>query len=237
MSTGWCRRVLLLSLPLALLVAATAQDTQRVEVFGGYSLLHDSLLVPDAANFSGWDASTTVFLNRWFGATADFSGHYGSSTQIVPAPLLPGATGGKVKYSASPYTFMFGPHFTYRRSRYAPFAQALFGATHTVNTQTVLVQVTCPPASGSSGPIETCSPLQGGQSTSTDFSMALGGGLDIDLGHGISLRPVEADYILQRVGVTLPDNGTFLSHTFYNNHFRYAAGVVFHFGPHLGSSK
>jgi hypothetical protein len=233
MSTGWCKRVLLLSLPLALLISAAAQDTQRVEVFGGYSLLHDSLLVPDASNFSGWDASTTVFLNRWLGATADFSGHYGSSTLIVPPPPLPGAIGGKIGYSASPYTFLFGPHFTYRRSRYAPFAQALFGVTNTVNNQTVLVQVTCPPPSGS-GPIPTCSGLQGRQSTSTDFSMALGGGLDIALGHGISLRPVQADYILQPVSVTLPDNGAFFSHTFYNNHFRYATGIVFSFGPHLG---
>ncbi len=236
MNASWFRRMLLLSLPLALLVSAAAQDTQRVEAFGGYSLLHDSLLVPDAANFSGWDASTTIFLNRWFGATADFSGHYGSSTLIVPAPPLPGATEGKIGYSASPYTFLFGPHFTYRRSRYAPFAQALFGVTHTATTQTVLVQVTCPP-SGSSGPIQTCSGLQGGHSTNTDFSMALGGGLDIGIGHGISLRPVEADYILQRVSTTLPDNGAFYSHTFYNNHFRYSAGVVFRFGHTLAAKE
>jgi hypothetical protein len=53
MNTGWCRWALLLSLPLALLVSAAAQDTQRVEVFGGYSLLHDNELLPEAAIFSG----------------------------------------------------------------------------------------------------------------------------------------------------------------------------------------
>jgi hypothetical protein len=63
--------------------------------------------------------------------------------------------------------------------------------------------------------------------------MALGGGLDIDVGHGISVRPVQADYILQRFVATLPDNGNLVSHTFYFNHFRYSAGVVFRFGPHL----
>jgi hypothetical protein len=67
--------------------------------------------------------------------------------------------------------------------------------------------------------------------------MALGGGLDVNLGHGISLRPVQADYLLQRVSATLPDNGAFYSHTFYFNHFRYSAGVVFRFGPHLGADK
>ena len=53
MTTGWCRRVVLLSVPFVLLVSATAQDTQRVEVFGGYSLLHDNELLPEAAIFSG----------------------------------------------------------------------------------------------------------------------------------------------------------------------------------------
>jgi hypothetical protein len=235
MTTDRFIRVFLLFVSFTVVISAAAQDTQRVEVFGGYSLLHDNQLVPDAANFSGWDAATTIFLNRWFGVTSDFSGHYGSETLIVPPPPVPGATGGKIRYSASPYSFLFGPHFTYHRSRYAPFAQALFGPTHTVSTQTVLVQVTCPP-SGSSGPIPTCSGLQGGSSTSTDFSMALGGGLDIAIGHGISLRPIQADYVLQRVSATLPENGTIVSRTFYFNHFRYSTGITFRFGRHLGKT-
>jgi hypothetical protein len=87
MNTLSCKGLFLSLVPFILLGAAAAQDTQRVEVFGGYSLLHDSILVPGAANFSGWDTSATIFLNRWLGVTADFSGHYGSSTMIVPPPL------------------------------------------------------------------------------------------------------------------------------------------------------
>jgi len=53
MTTGWCRRVVLLSVPFVLLVSATAQDRQRVEVFGGYSLLHDDQFRPNAATSAG----------------------------------------------------------------------------------------------------------------------------------------------------------------------------------------
>jgi hypothetical protein len=231
MNTGWCGRVLLLSVPFLLLALATAQDTQRVEVFGGYSLLHDHSLVPYAANFSGWDTSTTIFLNRWLGATADFSGHYASTTWTAPPPF-PGATGGTYEFTNNPYSFLFGPHFTYRRSRYAPFGQALFGVTHSAPTETTLIPPLCP--SGGSGPIQTCGGSVSGSSSSTDFTMALGGGLDIDLGHGVSVRPVQADYILERYVATIPDNGIFVSHTSYFNYFRYSAGLVFRFGPHLG---
>ena len=56
---------------------AMSQDTPRVEVFGGYSLLHDGNASPK--NFQGWDASSTTYLNHWFGLTADFSGHYSTT--------------------------------------------------------------------------------------------------------------------------------------------------------------
>jgi hypothetical protein len=48
--------------------------------------------------------------------------------------------------------------------------------------------------------------------------MALGGGMDIAVGHGFSVRPVQAEYILRRVG------------SFNDNQFRYSTGVVFRLG-------
>jgi opacity protein-like surface antigen len=232
MNTGCRRRMLLLSLPLALLVSAAAQDTQRVEVFGGYSLQHDNQLLPGAANFSGWDASTTVFLNRWLGATVDFSGHYGSDTYTYPPSEY--STGATYRNSASTYNFLLGPHFTYHRSRYAPFAQALFGVHDTYESETVLVQETCLPPT-------TCTGLPPAgtkySNATTKFAMAIGGGLDIDLGHGISLRPVQAEYLLQRECCDVEARqGVFHSYGFNDNAFRYSAGIVFHFGSHLGKN-
>jgi hypothetical protein len=67
--------------------------------------------------------------------------------------------------------------------------------------------------------------------------MALGGGLDIELGHGVSLLPVQAEYLLRRVVEVLPNNGSFFSSVYCANTFRYSAGIVFHFGRHLGTDK
>lgn len=213
---------------LTLMGTSNAQETQRIEIFGGYSLLHDSSMLHSTTVFNGWDGASTVFFNRWFGVTGDVSGHYGAETQIVSA--LPGTTAGKIRLSSSAYTFMLGPHFTYHRSRYAPFAHALFGGYHTQETETTLVPVTCSPPLGCSGPTG-----EGG--VSRGFAMTLGGGLDIELGHGVSLRPVQAEYLLRRYVEVLPNNGSFFSVGYSANTFRYSTGIVFRFGRHLGGEK
>jgi hypothetical protein len=65
--------------------------------------------------------------------------------------------------------------------------------------------------------------------------MALGGGLDIDLHHGISIRPVQAEYLLRRHSAKVADNGSFHTRVSYYNDFRYSTGIVLNFGSHLGS--
>jgi hypothetical protein len=236
MNADWCKRVFLLFVPFVLLVPAAAQDTQRFEVFGGYSLLHDNLmLAPSTTTFNGWDAAPTLFFNRWFGITADFSGYYGAETIIIPA--TPQTTAGKIRLSAAQYTFMAGPHFTYHKSRYAPFAQALFGGYHQNITQETLVPVTCIDSGDEQGVLPTCSTgPTGGSGVARGFAMALGGGLDIAIGHGIFLRPIQADYVLRRSSTLLPNNGSFFTVTRNVNDFRYSIGIVFRFGPHVGKN-
>jgi len=105
--------VVMLFLPLATM----AQDTPKAQVFGGYSYFRqDGLGNPDE-NLNGWNGAVTVNLNKWFGATADFSGHYG------------GPTIGGVKFHDNVHNFLFGPTVSYRKnSSLTPFAHALFGA-------------------------------------------------------------------------------------------------------------
>jgi opacity protein-like surface antigen len=160
----------------------------------------------------------TVFVNRWLGFTSDFSGHYASGTYPIPSP-----SGGPVlvRGSANSYTYLFGPHFTYRHKRYAPFAQTLFGI-H--NPHASFSSVNCPEC------------LFDNESYSR-FAMALGGGLDVNLGHGISLRPVQAEYIMLQEPQIDFENGE-ITHTGFNhNTFRYSTGVTFRFGQQLGNSK
>lgn len=234
MNTGWCKPVLLLSLLFVLSIAAATQDAQRFETFAGYSLSDGNFYVPGGTNFSGWDTSTTVFFKRWFGITSDFSGHYGTANFMFPNPEPQYGTAETDRNTAHAHTFLFGPHFTYRHSRYAPFVQTLFGVQHTWARNTVLVPFTCTPPAD-------CVPAPAGTTSSgsvNKFAMAAGGGLDIALGHGISLRPVQAEYVLERECCDINvRQGMLHRFGFNNNSFRYSTGIMFRFGPHLGTNK
>ena len=89
---------------------AAAQDYPKAEVFTGYSYLRGDL----DANFNGWNVSVTGNVNKWFGLTADFGGHYVEGFKL--------------------HTFTFGPKFTYRgKDRLNPYFQTLFGGAHFSN--------------------------------------------------------------------------------------------------------
>jgi len=226
MKTAPLYRLMCLSFASLFLVSvAIAQDTQRFEAFGGYSLLHGD------GTFNGWDAASTIFLNRWFGVTSDFSGQYQTVSTVAPGTPEIGPTTFRIHQA--PTSFLFGPHFTYRHSRYAPFAQALFGVNHTLNQLTVVSAPQCP--AGTQG----CAVAGQTYSQSYNkFGMALGGGIDIAIGHGISLRPVQAEYFLRRFPAAVVFGTPTQSIPYFNlNEFRYSAGISFRFGQHLGKNR
>jgi hypothetical protein len=64
-------------------------------------------------NLNGWELSGTYNANRWLGATADFSGHYGS------------VLGSSVHLQ----TYLFGPQIRLP-GPVSPFAHVLFGSAH-----------------------------------------------------------------------------------------------------------
>src|SRR3974390_2995470 len=66
----------LLALVLFFPVAAAAQQTPRVEVFGGYSHLFADL-GNSSSNLNGFDVSAAENLNSWFGGVLDFSPYWG----------------------------------------------------------------------------------------------------------------------------------------------------------------
>ena len=104
------------------------------------------------------------------------------------------ATNGKTAGAAMPY--LFGPRANIRRGKVTPFVQTLFGGILT-----------------SSG-IATL----GWQ---THFAMAVGGGIDVRVSRHISVRPVEAEYLLTKIPDGLNNR---------QNNFRFGAGIVFRFG-------
>jgi hypothetical protein len=109
---------LLFALVLFFSVAAAAQETPKVEVFGGYSnlisYLNDSSL---RYNLNGVHFSAAENLNSWFGGVLDFSTHFGTVT-YTSSPSL----------NVNTQSIMYGPRFAYRKSRViTPSAHVLLG--------------------------------------------------------------------------------------------------------------
>ena len=231
-----CARSAVVSLfALTLIPYAAAQDARRFETFGGYSFTNTNVYLPSGTSSSGWDTSTTVFLKRWFGITSDFAGHYGAANFQEPYPAPPDVTPAVYREIAHSYSFLFGPHFTYRHSRFAPFAQTLFGVQHNWGSTTLLAPPTCtlPATCGTTPPAG--STVSG---SAHNFAMAVGGGVDIALARGISIRPVQAEYLLNRICCTLTvQHGIFNFFDYNVNAFRFSTGITFRFGDHLGPSR
>ena len=106
------RRSLVLAALLLCGVAApgAGQDVPKVEVGGGYSLLHDE---EGHDNLNGWLASFAGHVNRWLAIAAEFGHNHGGGA-------------GAPDVSA----FMAGPRVSWRRSRAVPFGQFLVGSHH-----------------------------------------------------------------------------------------------------------
>ena len=91
----------------AAFVAQAQLDTDKIELYGGYSFLHFS----DNGSFNqnGWELQGQYKLFPFLGAVADFSGDYGNGV--------------------STHYFLFGPEVSWP-ARVSPFAHVLIGAAH-----------------------------------------------------------------------------------------------------------
>jgi opacity protein-like surface antigen len=105
-------------------------------------------------------------------------------------------------FKGNMWTYLFGPRISYRHlGRFTTFTQTLFGIAH-----------------ATSGTYE-----EGNQ---TNFAMTLGGGFDYRLSRRLSIRALQADYLLTRFKEH--DDFTFTSVTTQNN-LRLSTGLSFHF--------
>jgi len=187
---------------LALPVLASAQELPRTEIFGGYSYMRLDQDGQTDQDLNGFNTSFTYNFNSFLGATAEFSAAFGNLTS--------GAGATAVTQDQNFYFYLFGPKFTFRgNERFTPFAHVLLGAvtqdlgnTLTTSTGTTVTTTSTP--------------------NNTQFAMALGGGLDINFTERLSVRAIQADYILTR----LPGNG---ANTNMNN-LRASAGFVLKLG-------
>lgn len=204
------------SLLLALFVLcifATAQDSPKSELFGGYSYLRtdeeeiDLLrfglpgrITQRSANLNGWNASVTYNPASWLGFIGDFSGHYGKVHFDVVSPGLNGRLGidGRV------YSFLFGPQFSKRKDSKTVFGRVMVGAVRTEQSEVVFGERIVDDA--------------------TAFAFAVGGGFDLKLTDRIAWRAIQGDVIVTRFAQEI--DGQRIGSTFQPN-LRLSTGFVF----------
>jgi len=93
-------------------------------------------------------------------------------------------------------TYLFGPRFNWRHSRLTPYVQFLFGGAYAWTPG---------------------GPSQNG------FAIAAGGGLDYQVNHLLSIKPIQVEYVMTEIPSALGFGSN-------QNGLRYSAGVVLRLG-------
>lgn len=108
---------------LGIAQAAQAQDTPKVEVFGGYSYMRANIVIDGTAfNLNGASGSVAYNVNHWLGVVGDVGVYHQGSV-----------TGNGLSLTLSSY--QFGPRVSLRKNKHlVPFGQALLGAGHAGGT-------------------------------------------------------------------------------------------------------
>lgn len=210
---------------------AWAQDsTPKVQVFGGYSLMHTpsgGLTGPDVdaalhqnygtfglrSAFNGWSVEAQYNADRWVGIAVDFGGRTGT-----PVTANVGGVSGLPKLTA--YSFLVGPVISYRtKSKLTPYVHALFGYDRSSLDATTIT--------GTSSPASTAAVNY------NDFAMALGGGLDYKLSRHIAIRAVQADWFHTSIDLNSFYGSAFAFGLFglatNQRNLRFSGGVVVQF--------
>src|ERR1700722_18719513 len=180
----------------------------KAELFVGYShfravptLTNDNRMV----GLNGGNASIAFNLNRYIGLVGDFGGYDDTALRLTG----PGAVPTHVaESSGTAYTFLFGPRFSFRNDRITPFAEALFGGVHAS-------QVTLSGCTGAA-----CTPLP----SQNSFAMTAGVGLDLRVSHHVSIRAIQAEYMMTRFGPLTAGASSM------QNDIRLSSGLLFRFG-------
>jgi opacity protein-like surface antigen len=222
---------------LAVLISsfALAQDAPpKVQVFGGYSLLHadaagltsqtmDFVLGQGAStfalksNFNGWSAEAQYNLDRWIGIAVDFGGQSGGP--ITTTSFAQGIGGLP---NGNSYSVLAGPVISYRtKSKLTPYVHALFGVDRARLDGGSLTGVAGAPVSFNA-------------ETYTDFAIALGGGVDYRLTRHFAIRAGQLDWFHTSVNYNKFYGSAFDSDQFEGirtrqRNLRFSAGVVVQF--------
>jgi opacity protein-like surface antigen len=186
--------------------------TPKAELFLGYTRFGVGVNSSNGTagnrmvGLNGGSAALAINFGRYIGLVADFGGYADNKLLLTGTganePLV-------VNSSGTAYSYLFGPRVSFRNeSRFTPFAQVLGGGIHAS-------AVTATNCAGSS-----CTPLP----SQNAFALTAGGGLDIRLIEHLTLRAVQAEYMMTRFA-SVPDGSSSSQ-----NDLRLSSGLVFTFG-------
>jgi hypothetical protein len=187
------------------------------EVFVEYSYLRFNPTIPQVRNrsFNGGGGGFTFFLGKYFGIKGEFMGYASTTfTKVVTSPIV--TTRGTIPIGVfssqgNMFTYLFGPVIRlFPTSKATPFGEVLFGGSNT-NAYTGLIR-----SINAGGGTITAS------GTQHPFTMAVGGGLDLNVSRHFAVRPVEIDYLLTRYSNPLTGTNN-------QNNFRYVGGIAYKF--------
>ncbi len=211
------RRICFLTLAAVTGLSAFAADMPKWELTGDYSYLQYNPTVTgfQSRAFNGAGGQVQYNFHKGFGFKADLQG-YGSTQWTVNVKSPIGTSAGIIpvgtyKSNANMFTYMFGPTFGVHTHHLNAFGEVLFGGSNTIGYADLYNAVI--PNGGKAS----------GDGTQHPFTMAFGGGVDLNTGKHIAFRLGELDYVLTRY--TNP-----FTSTNNQNNFRYLGGIVVKFG-------
>jgi len=186
-----------------------AQDTAKVDLFLGYSMLRaNSAQDIPAFQIHGGAGTLAINFNQYLAAEFEFGGYHNGNIN-------------NYQFDTTALTYVVGPRISLGRSKmYDPYLHALFGGTRFTSSIAVA------PTTGT-GTSDTTNRLEASQNS---FAMAIGGGLDTQLGKHVLARLIQLDYFLTRLEAPSTTNLSGPTSNRNQNNFRLSAGIVFNFG-------
>lgn len=201
---------------LSSLFSLSARAEDRAELFLGYSYLHFTPTITglNARSFNGGGIGAELNFLKVLGIKADLMGYESTTfTRTVPAKIiLPGGgviPPGTYTGNGNMFTYLFGPEIRIPLPKAKVFGEVLVGGSYTNGYVNLSQDI-----NENGGSVTT--PSQ------HPFTLALGGGLDIEATKKLAIRLGEFDYVLTRYSNPLTNTST-------QNNFRYCGGLVLKF--------
>ena len=178
---------------------AAAQEPPRYEAFLGYTYVRANQfnqnlgLAQSIGGFSmnGGSGQFIYNFSKWIGVVADFGAVHKGNVGIINAENTTAFT-------------LFGPRVYFRKGRFSPFGEVLFGAVYrevskevngVTNLDTPFLPVVYPSNLFPGPDAQVTARISTSENA---FAMEAGGGLDYRISKHFSYRPVEVDYVLTR---------------------------------------